>query len=35
MTELEQNLIFATSAIILLGTLTMFIWQWWRGRDRD
>lgn len=35
MTELEQNLLYGLSAIVLLGTLTVFIWQWWRNRDSD
>jgi len=35
MTELEQNLLFAVSGVILLGTLVVFLWQWWRSRGRD
>jgi hypothetical protein len=35
MSELEQNLLFAASGIILLGTLVVFLWQWWSNRDRD
>ena len=34
MTELEQNLLFAGTAIVLAGTLIVFVWQWWRGRGR-
>jgi hypothetical protein len=35
MSELEQNLLFAASGIILLGTLVVFLWQWWSNRNRD
>ena len=35
MNEFEQNLLFATAAIILAGTLAVFIWQYVRGRGRD
>jgi len=31
----EQWLLYAATFIILLGTLTVFVWQWWRGRGRD
>jgi hypothetical protein len=30
----EQTLLFASTAIILVGTLTVFIWQYFRGRGR-
>ncbi|MGA7148243.1 MAG: hypothetical protein WBX17_07135 [Microbacterium sp.] len=33
--ELDRNLLFAVSALIVLGTLTVFIWQLVRSRDRD
>jgi len=32
--ELEQNLLFATSAIVISGTLVVLVWQWWRSRGR-
>jgi hypothetical protein len=35
MTEFEQNLLFAGTAIVLGGTLIVFVWQWLRGRGRD
>lgn len=35
MSEFEQTLLFATTGIVLLGTLIAFVWQWWRGRDDD
>ena len=34
MTEIQQNLLFAASAIILVGTMAVFIWQYFRGRGR-
>lgn len=34
-TEFEQTLLYITSGVILLGTLTVFIVQWMRGRGRD
>jgi len=33
--EFDRNLLFAVSALILLGTLTVFIWQYVRNRNRD
>ena len=33
-TEIQQNLLFAVSAIILVGTMAVFIWQYFRGRGR-
>lgn len=33
--ELERNLLFAVSTLIVLGTLTVFIWQLVRSRKRD
>lgn len=33
--DLEQNLLFATAAIVIGGTLVVFVWQWWRSRGRD
>lgn len=33
--EFEQNVLFAVTGIILLGTLIVFVWQWMRGRGRD
>ncbi len=35
MTELEQNLLYGVTAVILAGTLIVFVWQWMRGRGRD
>lgn len=35
MTEFEQNLLFGVSAIVLAGTLIVFLWQWLRGRGHD
>jgi len=32
--ETEQTLLLLTAAIITLGTLTVIIWQWWRGRGK-
>jgi hypothetical protein len=34
MNALEQNLLFGATAIVLAGTLAVFIWQYMRGRDR-
>ena len=33
--DVEQNLLFAVSAVILLGTLVVFVWQCLRSRNRD
>lgn len=30
--ETEQTLLLLTAGLITLGTLTVIIWQWWRGR---
>lgn len=35
MNETEQTALLITSAVILSGTLVVFIWQWWKGRGRD
>lgn len=32
--ELEQTLLLSVSAVILLGTLVVLVWQLWRGRGR-
>lgn len=32
MSELDQTLVLGTSFVILLGTLAVFIWQWYRNR---
>lgn len=32
--ETEQTLLLVTAAIITLGTLTVILWQWWRGRGK-
>lgn len=34
MSEVEQTLLFAVSGVILLGTLTVFIVQYFRNKDR-
>ncbi len=35
MNEFEQTLLFAATGIVLLGTLIVFVWQYFRGRGRD
>lgn len=35
MNEFEQTLLFGATAIVLVGTLIVFVWQWMRGRGRD
>lgn len=35
MNETDQTLLLAASGVILLGTMTAFIVQWWRNRGRD
>lgn len=35
MNSLEQTLLFASTGIVLLGTLIVFVVQYLRGRDRD
>lgn len=35
MSSLEQTLLFGTTAIILVGTLIVFVWQYFRNRGRD
>jgi hypothetical protein len=35
MNEFEQTLLFAATAIVLVGTLIVFVWQYFRGRSRD
>lgn len=35
MTEFEQNLLFASTGVVLVGTLVVFIVQYIRGRSRD
>jgi hypothetical protein len=32
--DTEQTLLLLTSAVILLGTLTVILWQWWRNRGK-
>lgn len=34
MSEFEQSLLLMTSGLIILGTLVVVLWQWWRGRGR-
>lgn len=31
----EQTLLLGVSAVVLLGTLIVFVWQYFRGRRRD
>jgi hypothetical protein len=31
--EVEQTLLFAATGIVLLGTLIVFVWQYFRNRD--
>jgi hypothetical protein len=33
--DLDRNLVLAVSALIVLGTLVVFIWQLVRHRNRD
>jgi hypothetical protein len=35
MSEFEQNLLFAATAIVLVGTLIVFVWQYMRMNRRD
>ncbi len=35
MNEFEQNLLFATTTVILLGTLVVFVVQFLRNRGKD
>jgi len=35
MNEFEQTLLFATTAIILVGTLIVFVWQYIRNNRKD
>ena len=35
MTEFEQSLLFASTAIVLVGTLIVFVWQYIRMNRRD
>jgi hypothetical protein len=32
--ELEQTLVLSVSAVIVLTTLVIVVWQLWRGRGR-
>lgn len=34
MNELEQTLVLSVSAVIVLTTLVIVVWQLWRGRGR-
>ena len=34
MNEFEQTLLFATTAIILVGTLIVFVWQYFRSNRK-
>jgi hypothetical protein len=33
--EFDQALLFAATGIVLVGTLIVFAWQFFRNRDRD
>lgn len=33
--DFEQTLLFGVTALVLVSTLAVFIWQWLRGRGRD
>jgi hypothetical protein len=35
MSSAEQTLLFAATGIVLLGTLIVFVWQYFRGRGKD
>ena len=35
MNEFDQTLLFAATGIVLLGTLIVFAWQYFRGRGKD
>ena len=35
MTEFEQTLLFAATAIVLVGTLIVFVWQYMSMKRRD
>jgi hypothetical protein len=34
MSEVEQTLVLSVSAVIVLTTLVIVVWQLWRGRGR-
>jgi len=33
--EFDQTLLFAATGIVLVGTLIVFVWQYFRGRGKD
>lgn len=35
MNEFEQTLLLASTGVVILGTLIVFVWQYVRGRGRD
>jgi hypothetical protein len=35
MTEFEQTLLFAATGVVLVGTLVVFVVQYFRGRRKD
>jgi predicted negative regulator of RcsB-dependent stress response len=35
MNQWEQTLLFAVTAIVLLGTLILFVWQYLRNNRKD
>jgi hypothetical protein len=34
-TEFEQTLLLAATGVVLLGTLIVFVWQYFRNNRRD
>ena len=35
MTEFEQTLLFAATGVVLVGTLIVFVWQYFRNNRKD
>ncbi len=35
MSASDQTLLLAASGVVVLGTLIVFVWQFFRNRDRD
>ena len=35
MSEFEQTLLFAATGIVLVGTLIVFVWQYFRNNRKD
>jgi hypothetical protein len=34
-TEFEQTLLFAVTGVVLVGTLIVFVWQYFRNNRKD